>query len=342
MTNLTLALDTMYEDKCPHVIVLAAMQALSSNSRLKLLLVGIPEILNPLLITNMHNRLEIIPAKYIISNNIRPLKAIRKSKGSSMRVTLELVKSGKAQACISAGNTAVLMGLAKLILKTINGIKRPALTIILPNKKQGKTVILDLGANINCSSQMLVQFAVMGAVMSKEIANISNPRVALLNIGEEESKGLDNIHTASLILKTIPSINYIGYLEGNELLTGKADVFICDGFVGNVMLKTMEGVIQVILYLIKSTIINNKKLLWCIKLIKPWLEKRISKCFEHLNPDKYNGASLLGLQGIVIKSHGSANQKAFNSAIEQAIQAVEKQIPNIIATKLNILLPKSD
>ncbi|MFS1539390.1 MAG: phosphate acyltransferase PlsX [Candidatus Phlomobacter fragariae] len=345
MANLTLALDAMCGDKGPCIIVPVALQALASNPQLRLLLVGIPEILKPLLAdqrAELRHRLQIIPAEYAIANDINPLQAIRKSKGSSMRIALELVKSGQAQACISAGNTGVLMVLAKLILKAINDIERPALTTILPNQKQGKTVVLDLGANVNCDSQMLVQFAVMGAVMAEEVANISNPRVALLNIGEEESKGLDNIREAASILKATPSINYIGYVEGNELLTGKADVFVCDGFAGNVTLKTMEGVICVILSLVKSSTTENKISSLLMKLIKPWLQKRITKRFGHLDPDQYNGASLLGLKGIVIKSHGAANQKAFKAAIEQAIQAVEKQIPNRIATRLNILLPKSD
>ncbi|HGJ5877260.1 MAG TPA: phosphate acyltransferase PlsX [Arsenophonus sp.] len=347
MANLTLALDTMSGDNGPRVIVPAALQALASNPQLRLLLVGIPEILTPLFADTsaelgIGSRLQIIPAEYVIANNIKILQAIRQSKGSSMRVALELVKSGQAQACISAGNTGVLIALAKLILKAINGIERPALTTILPNQKQGTTVVLDLGANVNCDSQMLVQFAVMGAVMAEEVDNISNPRVALLNIGEEENKGLDNIREAAAILRETPSINYIGYVEGNELLTGKTDVFVCDGFAGNVTLKTMEGVIRVILSLVKSSTIENKLSSWLIKLIKPLLQKRIAKCFGHLDPDQYNGASLLGLHGIVIKSHGAANQKAFKAAIEQAIQAVEKQIPDRIATRLNALLPKSD
>ncbi|MGP1928707.1 MAG: phosphate acyltransferase PlsX [Arsenophonus sp. NC-WZS1-MAG3] len=345
MANLILALDAMCGDNGPRIIVPAALQVLISNPQLRLLLVGIPEILNPLLSvqrTELRNHLQIIPAEYAIADNIKPLEGIRQSKGSSMRIALELVKSGQAQACISAGNTGVLMGLAKLILKTINGIERPALTAILPNQKHGKTIILDLGANVNCDSKMLVQFAVMGAVMAEELINISNPRVALLNIGEEESKGLDNIREASSILKAISSINYIGYIEGNELLTGKTDVFVCDGFAGNVTLKTMEGVIRVILSLINPSTTENKISSWIMKLIKPWLQNHILKRFGHLDPDQYNGASLLGLQGIVIKSHGAANQKAFKAAIEQAIQAIEKQIPDRIANRLNTLLPKSD
>ncbi|MDT9587108.1 MAG: phosphate acyltransferase PlsX [Candidatus Arsenophonus melophagi] len=343
MATLILALDAMCGDGGPHVVVPAAFQALASHAQLRLLLVGIPEILNPLLAAqraDLRARLKIIPAEHVIANDVKPLQAIRKSKGSSMRIALELVKSGQAQACISSGNTGVLMGLAKFILKTIHGIERPALTTILPNQKNGKTVLLDLGANINCHSQLLVQFAMMGAVMAEDIADISNPRVALLNIGEEESKGLDNIREAASILKKTSSINYIGYVEGNELLTGKANVLVCDGFSGNVTLKTMEGVIRVLLSLIISSTTEDKISSWLMKVIKSYLQKRIIKRFGHLDPDRYNGASLLGLQGIVIKSHGAANQKAFQAAIEQAMQAVEKQIPNRIAVRLKQLTTK--
>ncbi|OAT22524.1 phosphate:acyl-ACP acyltransferase [Proteus myxofaciens ATCC 19692] len=329
----------------PRITVPACLQALASNPHLKILLVGQPDAISPLLAkqnAELISRLHIIPAEHVVANDAKPSQAIRASKGTSMRVALDLVKAGDAQACVSAGNTGVLMGLAKLRLKSIEGIERPALVSVLPNQKKGKTVVLDLGANVNCDSQMLVQFAVMGAVMAEEIAEIETPKVALLNIGEEESKGLDNIREAATILRTTPNINYIGYVEGNELLTGKTDVLVCDGFAGNVSLKTMEGVIRVFLSLIKSSSNENKKTSWWMKLLKKWLQKRLIKRFGHMNPDQYNGASLLGLRGIVIKSHGGANENAFAAAIEQAVQAVDRQIPERIAARLTTVLPKSD
>jgi glycerol-3-phosphate acyltransferase PlsX len=258
-----------------------------------------------------------------------------------MRVALELIKSGDAEACVSAGNTGALMGLAKMIVKPLEGIERPALMTVLPNQQRTKTVVLDLGANVECDSTMLVQFAVMGSVMAEEVIGISNPRVALLNIGEEESKGLDNIRGAAVILKNTPAINYIGYLEGNDLLTGKTDVMVCDGFVGNVTLKTMEGVIRMFLSLLKSSGEGGKKA-WWLKWLGRILQKKLAKRFGHLNPDQYNGACLLGLRGIVIKSHGGANQRAFAVAIEQAVQAVQRQVPTRIAARLKAVLPKSD
>ncbi len=329
----------------PRITVPACLRALASNPHLKILLVGRPDAISPLLAdqnAELISRLHVIPAEHIVANDAKPSHGIRASKGTSMRVALDLVKTGEAQACVSAGNTGVLMGLAKLRLNAIDGIERPALVSILPNQKKGKTVVLDLGANVNCDSQMLVQFAVMGAVMAEEIAGISSPKVALLNIGEEESKGLDNIREAATVLKSTPNINYIGYVEGNELLTGKTDVLVCDGFAGNVSLKTMEGVIRVFLSLIKSSTTENKKTSWWMKILKKWLQKRLIKRFGHMNPDQYNGASLLGLRGIVIKSHGGANESAFTAAIEQAVHAVERKIPERIASRLTTVLPKSD
>ncbi|WP_340622142.1 phosphate acyltransferase PlsX [Xenorhabdus siamensis] len=345
MANLTLALDAMGGDFGPRITVPAALQALASNPRLKLLLVGDPETISPLLANKnaeLLGRLQIIPAEHVVANDVKPSQAIRSSHGTSMRIALNLVKSGEAQACVSAGNTGVLMGLAKLMLKSIEGIERPALVTVIPNLKQQKTVVLDLGANINCNSRMLVQFAIMGAVMAEDVAGANNPRVALLNIGEEESKGLDNIREAAMILRNSNLINYIGYVEGNELLTGKTDVLVCDGFAGNVTLKTMEGAIRVILSLVKSPDGQKKKSSWLVKIFRKFLLKQLAKRFGHLNPDQYNGATLLGLRGIVIKSHGAANEYAFKAAIEQAVKAVEKQVPERIAARLDAVLPKSE
>lgn len=199
-------------------------------------------------------------------------------------------------------------------------------------------MVLDLGANVDCDSTMLVQFAIMGSVLAEEVVEIPNPRVALLNIGEEEVKGLDSIRDASAVLKTIPSINYIGYLEANELLTGKTDVLVCDGFTGNVTLKTMEGVVRMFLSLLKSQG-EGKKRSWWLLLLKCWLQKSLTRRFSHLNPDQYNGACLLGLRGTVIKSHGAANQRAFAVAIEQAVQAVQRQVPQRIAARLESVYP---
>ena len=341
LTRLTLALDVMGGDFGPSVTVPAALQALNSNSQLTLLLVGDPDTIAPLLAKadfEQRSRLQVIPAQSVIASDARPAQAIRASRGSSMRIALELVKEGRAEACVSAGNTGALMGLAKLLLKPIEGIERPALVTMLPHQLKGKTVVLDLGANVDCDSTMLVQFAIMGAVLAEEAIGIKDPRVALLNIGEEEMKGLSSIRDAAAVLKTLPTLNYIGYLEANELLTGKTDVLVCDGFTGNVTLKTMEGVVRMFLSLLKSQG-EGKKRSWWLLLLKRWLQKSLARRFSHLNPDQYNGACLLGLRGSVIKSHGAANQRAFSVAIEQAVQAVQRQIPQRIAARLESLYP---
>ncbi|MEH0835446.1 phosphate acyltransferase PlsX [Pectobacterium cacticida] len=346
MTRLTLALDVMGGDFGPCVTVPAALQALASNPALNLLLVGDPAAITPLLAkvnSGLLSRLEIVPAESVITSDARPSQAIRTSRGTSMRVALELIKDGRAQACVSAGNTGALMGLAKLLIKPLAGIERPALVSVLPHQQRGQTVVLDLGANVDCSSTMLVQFAVMGSVMAEEVLGLANPRVALLNIGAEECKGPSTIRDAAARLKETPSIHYIGYLEGNDLLTGKTDVMVCDGFVGNVTLKTLEGVVRMFLLLLKPSASGaGQKRSWWLRWLGRLLQKRLSKRFGHLNPDQYNGACLLGLRGIVIKSHGAANQGAFAVAIEQAMQTVQRQLPERIAARLEAVLPKSD
>ncbi|PJZ04328.1 phosphate acyltransferase [Pantoea rodasii] len=344
MTRLTLAVDAMGGDFGPCVTVPASLQALASHTHLVLLLVGDPDIISSFLAkadSSLLGRVQVIPAESVIASDAKPSQAIRHSRGSSMRVALELVKEGRAQACVSAGNTGALMGLAKMLLKPLDGIERPALMTVLPHQQQGKTVVLDLGANVDSDSEMLVQFAVMGAVMAEEVLGIVRPRVALLNIGQEETKGLETIRAASAVLRDTPQINYIGYLEGNDLLTGKTDVLVCDGFVGNVTLKTMEGVVRMFLSLLKSSE-DGKKRAWWLKWVGRWLQKRLAKRFGHLNPDQYNGACLLGLRGTVIKSHGAANQRAFAVAIEQAEQAVRRQVPERIAARLDAVLARSD
>ncbi|WP_210475815.1 phosphate acyltransferase PlsX [Pantoea ananatis] len=344
MARLTLAIDAMGGDFGPCVTVPAALQALASHSEIILLLVGDPDILTPLLAkadSSLLERLQVVPAESVIASDARPAQAIRNSRGSSMRVALELVKEGRAQACVSSGNTGALMGLATLLLKPLDGIKRPALMTVLPHQQKGKTVILDLGANVDSDSAMLVQFAVMGSVMAEEVLGIANPRVALLNIGHEEHKGLESIRYAALSLKALPQINYIGYLEGNDLLTGKTDVLVCDGFAGNITLKTMEGVVRMFLSLFKSSE-EGKKRSWWLTLLGRWMKKRLVRRFGHLNPDQYNGACLLGLRGTVIKSHGAANQHAFAVAINQAEQTVRRQVPERIAARLDAVLARSD
>ncbi|WP_072033081.1 phosphate acyltransferase PlsX [Plesiomonas sp. ZOR0011] len=341
MTRLTIALDVMGGDFGPRVTLPAALQALTSNPFLHLLLIGDQQIILSYLKSasdSVRLRTQIIHTAQVIPNEMRPSQAIRHSRDTSMRIALEAVKEGEAQACVSAGNTGALMGLAKMILKPLPGIERPALVAALPNTLRGKTLLLDLGANVDSSASMLFQFAVMGAVLAEELYAMPAPRVALLNIGEEEVKGNDTIRAAAERLKLCSALNYQGYIEGNDILTGKADVIVCDGFVGNVTLKTMEGVARLFLSQLRSKTQTNGLL----RFLGRWLLKKAFSRMGELNPDQYNGASLLGLRGIVVKSHGGANQQALVCAIEQAAQEVNRSVPARIAARLDAVLLKSD
>ncbi|QGY14890.1 phosphate acyltransferase PlsX [Escherichia coli] len=330
MTRLTLALDVMGGDFGPSVTVPAALQALNSNSQLTLLLVGNPDAITPLLAKadfEQRSRLQIIPAQSVIASDARPSQAIRASRGSSMRVALELVKEGRAQACVSAGNTGALMGLAKLLLKPLEGIERPALVTVLPHQQKGKTVVLDLGANVDCDSTMLVQFAIMGSVLAEEVVEILTAR-RCLHTAAVAPKDPTVFDAQRCFCKTTLYHPPSAYLA-NELLTGKTDVLVCDGFTGNVTLKTMEGVVRMFLSLLKSQG-EGKKRSWWLLLLKRWLQKSLTRRFSHLNPDQYNGACLLGLRGTVIKSHGAANQRAFAVAIEQAAKRRRKMTKPVL------------
>lgn len=336
----TIAIDTMGGDFGPCVTVPASIKALLSNSKMQLILVGDPKKILLYLSSfrfSLKNRLKIIPTTSIIDNNISLAKAIRNSNGSSMRIALELVQQGQAQACISAGHTGVLMALSKILIKPLKKIERPALMTIIPNKKNKKTLILDLGANINCNSNMLVQFAIMGSILFEQIFNLNHPKVALLNIGKEISKGLNNIKEAAKILKKYSKINYIGYIESNDLLSGKTDVLVCDGFVGNVMLKTMEGSIKIFLSILEYFGKRKNEKFW-IKIIMKFLNKELFDYLYYFHPDQYNGSCLLGLKNIVIKSHGAANKNAFFFAIKQAEKAIICKIPDLISKKFEKIL----
>lgn len=340
--SITLAIDVMSGDFGPYITIPASINALLSNKKIKLLLVGDPKKILVLLKKtnfNCNKRVKIIPSKSIVTNEITFSQAL-KNKDSSMHIALTLVKEGKAEACISAGNTSVLVGLSTLLLKKLDGIKRPALMQMLSTNQDKRTILLDLGANIKCNSNMLIQFSILGSVFAEEILKIFNPRVGLLNIGREENKGKKYIQEAAKFLRFYSKINYIGYVEGNELLDGKTDVLVCEGFVGNIMLKTMEGVIKMFF----SSLKNNKikKRIWVMSILTRYFQKDLIKSFDYFKLDQYNGAFLLGLKNIVIKSHGSSNKNAFYLAIKHAEQIVRWKVLKKISSRLKIILPGSN
>ena len=331
MSDLTIALDVMGGDFGPSVTLKAAATALLQNPSLSLLLVGKSNQINPWLKslpTALSSRAKLVHAEHVIAMDEKLMVAIRKKPKSSMRLALDEVAAGRAQACVSAGNTGALMALSKIVIKTLPGIERPALVASLPTVSGGKVRILDLGANIDCSAKVLFQFSIMGSALVQIVDQKPNPKVALLNVGEEEIKGNEKIKQTAQMLQKCASVNYCGFVEGNSIFIDQTDVVVCDGFVGNVCLKTCEGVAQLFL-----AQLFGKQSSW-----KRWLAKKlfpdILKFKAAISPEKYNGASLLGLQGVVVKSHGNADVTAFNMAIIQAITEVEKQVPQQILTLL--------
>jgi glycerol-3-phosphate acyltransferase PlsX len=251
-----------------------------------------------------------------------------------MRRAIECVATGKARACVSAGNTGALFALASYILKTLPGIDRPALVSALPTLGKEKVWLLDLGANVNNDAETLLQNAVMGSVLANKVEHISQPRVALLNVGEENIKGNPQVKAANDLLKHSSKIHYIGYLEGHDIFANKADVVVTDGFTGNVALKSSEGLLKLMLSEVKRVSNLSLKNRFLAAIALPLL-KRI---FFKMKPDQYNGASLIGLQGIVVKSHGNATGHAFFHAIKHAIDESEQQVPETIRTTIESIM----
>lgn len=339
---MTIALDAMGGDFGPSVVVPAALTALNKWPNLHLILVGNEASIQAEL--NQHKtrlrqdvkaRFEILATTEVVAMDEPPAVALRTKKNSSMRVAINLVKDKRAKACVSAGNTGALMATARFVLKTLPGIDRPAILSFIPTRIATKPVrVLDLGANVDCSAQDLFQFAVMGMVVSQTVDARPLPKVALLNIGAEAIKGNEQVKATQKLLEQAQGINFVGYVEGNDIFSGDVDVIVCDGFVGNVALKTSEGVAKLIATFIKEAFTRN---LW----------SRIAACFampvlkslrKRIDPARYNGACLVGLGGIVIKSHGGASVVAYTAAIGEAIRQVESDIVMKIASTLDTLL----
>lgn len=336
VANITLALDAMGGDHGPKVTIPAALEALKKHSKLELILVGDQAAIEMQLQKHKgasHQRLSIQHASQIVEMDDLPSQALRGKKDSSMRVAINLVKEGRAQACVSAGNTGALMATARFVLKRIEGIDRPAIMGELPNIHQ-PVKVLDLGANIDCCAEHLWQFAVMGSVAATTVNGMARPRVGLLNIGEEEIKGNDQIKQAAQLLSQSAAINYVGYIEANDIFMGEIDVVVCDGLLGNVALKASEGTALFIKHHLKESTRDS----WLTRLTAlaalPILKAFARKC----DPARYNGATFLGLKGIVVKSHGGATQLGLQSALDEAVLEVEKNLPEKISDQVSALL----
>jgi glycerol-3-phosphate acyltransferase PlsX len=327
----TIALDAMGGDFGPEVVVPAAAHVLK-KSRIRhtgfdIVLVGDEDRIRTC--ASQHNialddHFRIVHASEVVEMHDDPALAVRKKKDSSMRVAINLVKDGQAQAAVSAGNTGALMATAKFVLKTIPGIDRPAICTTIPSYG-GHTHMLDLGANVDSSAEHLFQFAVMGSILAEAVDSTHQPKIGLLNIGSEASKGNAQVKAANQLLQDGP-FNYIGYVEGDDIYSDKVDVVVCDGFVGNVSLKTMEGVAKMI-----STMMREEFRRTPLSMLSGLLAWPVLRRFKkRVDPRMYNGASMLGLNGIVIKSHGGTDVLGFANAIEIAILEVEKSVPEHI------------
>lgn len=318
-------------DHGPHITVPSAAEYLLADSETDIILVGIPEAIEAELKAigvSLGPRLRIHSASEVVSMDEAPAFALRYKKDSSMRVAIDLVKSGEALACISAGNTGALLATSRFVLKTIQGIDRPALAVVLPTIK-GHTYILDLGANVNCTAEHLLQFGVMGATLVSSVENKKMPSIGLLNIGEEDIKGNEVVKQAAELLRA-SGLNFYGNIEGDDIYKGTTDVVVCDGFVGNVALKTSEGVAQMLATFLRQEFNRNI----FTKLVGIVASPVINAFKQRVDHRRYNGASLLGLKGIVIKSHGSADKYAFTAAITRAADEVRGGMLKHISEKV--------
>jgi phosphate acyltransferase len=334
---ITLAVDAMGGDHGLATTIPASLKALKEFPKLHLLLVGDEASIAQALSVHSYDtsRISIVHAEQLVDMDEAPSKALRGKRKSSMRLAIDAVNDGRAGAAVSAGNTGALMAMAKFVLKTLPGIERPAICTMLP-RIGGHTMMLDLGANVGCSGENLLQFALMGHVLAQAVDGCERPRIGLLNIGQEEMKGHARIWEADALLRQWP-LNYIGYVEGNEIFTGDCDVVVCDGFDGNIALKASEGVAKMIRHYMKSAFMRT----WWTKALGLAASPVLKLFANSIDPRRYNGASLLGLRGIVVKSHGGADAVAFEYAIRQAILEVEKQVPTRIADSLEQLMLQS-
>jgi glycerol-3-phosphate acyltransferase PlsX len=337
LEKITISIDAMGGDYGPTVTVPAAFKLLTKYPNVQLILVGNQEILKPIIVScygnsGLKDRITVQHASEEVLMDELPSKALRGKKDSSMRVAINLVKDGTANACVSSGNTGALVATARFVLKTLQGIDRPAITTrfptMIPNKS---TNILDLGANIDSKADYLCQLAVMGSVLSSVIDNNASPKVALLNIGSEEIKGNEQIKEAARLLAKNKNINYVGFIEGDDLFKGNIDVVVCDGFIGNIVLKTIEGALKLVSFYAKRNMMRNLFTKLTTILALPMLRG----LQRDIDPGKYNGATLVGLQGVVIKSHGGANTTAFFYALEKAVIEAEKNVPQAIRDELS-------
>ncbi|MEH6822583.1 MAG: phosphate acyltransferase PlsX [Motiliproteus sp.] len=333
VTRCTLAVDVMSGDLGPRIAVPAVLDFSLSHPDTQVILVGDPVQIRSLLPERYSDQLCIEAAQSVVTMADQPSFALRKRKDSSMYRAVKLVAEGRADACVCAGNTGALMAMGRYLLRMHPGIDRPALATAIPTRL-GHCYMLDLGANVDCSAGHLFQFALMGSALAEALDGMEAPRIALLNVGAEEVKGNEQVKLASRLLQEHGALNYIGYIEGDDIYTGKADVVVCDGFVGNVALKSSEGLARFIAQQLRQSLSGT----WYRRFVGMLAMPILSQLKQQLDPSRLNGASLLGLQGIVVKSHGSATRECFVHAIVQAQAEVRRDVPGLINSRLGQII----
>ncbi|MBA4709157.1 phosphate acyltransferase PlsX [Aquitalea aquatica] len=342
--TITVAVDAMGGDVGLKVTVPASIQFLQDHPNANLILVGDQAAIEAELSRHQgvaRSRVHIRHATQVVGMDESPQLALKNKKDSSMRVAINLVKEGEAQAAVSAGNTGALMATARFVLKTIPGIERPAIAKMMPSVK-GSTCMLDLGANVDCTSEQLLQFGIMGSELVSSITGNANPRVGLLNIGSEDIKGNDSVKRAGEYLRQ-SELNFIGNVEGNDVYKGTVDVVVCDGFTGNVALKSAEGLAHMIAYFLRQEFTRN----WWTRLCALAAMPVLKHFRNRVDPRRYNGASLLGLRGIVVKSHGGTDAVGFRFALEQACEEAGSDVIGHITDRVahqlnNLKQPESE
>ncbi|MBF0144870.1 MAG: phosphate acyltransferase PlsX [Magnetococcales bacterium] len=331
--DIRIALDAMGGDHAPASVIEGAVQAALEFPDTRFILVGREEVILAELEKAQASRelFQIQPAAEVVGMGEEPAQALRFKKNSSMRIGVDLVKSGAADALVSAGNTGALMATSRFVLRMLPGIDRPAIATLVPSKT-GKTMMLDLGANVECSARNLCQFAIMGQIYATQVLHLQQPKIGLLNVGEEDVKGTGVVKEAAELIRRALGDRFVGNVEGTDIYEGHIDVVVCDGFVGNISLKSSEGVVRMISHFLKESMNHSVWSRIGYLLVRPSL----NRFKQRLDPRKYNGAMLLGLDGVVVKSHGSADGYAYGQAIRVARDLTINKVNQTIKTHIAI------
>lgn len=334
--DIVIAVDCMGGDFGPPVTVPAVLKSCKKHPQVAFKLYGQSDAIQQQLKSlpaSIIEQIQIVPSDDDVSAFDAPATALKSKRQSSMRLALEAVRDGQANACVSGGNTGALMAIAYFVLKMLPGIQRPAIIAAIPTLKNGYVYLLDLGANVQCDEKRLLQFAIMGSELVKSLGQVDLPRVGLLNVGEEENKGSEKLTKAAAMMHQLDSLNFVGFVEGNQIFSGDYQVIVTDGFTGNNVLKTTEGLTRFLAHKIKLAFEKNLWTRFAGLLARPI----INTFKKEINPEKFNGASLIGLRGVVIKSHGSANINATHCAVEEAIRQSYQKLPHRIGQQLEVI-----